>query len=92
MADFNQHKHRPLEFAALDDRDLECPVCREYNNEEYWTALEHLRESVDTIIWMSGSEDFNPNGGKAGEEWVNRRELLYKALTFLSLSESKSDG
>lgn len=54
--------------------------------EQFETCREHLRETVDTAIWMSGSDDFAPNG-KAGDEWVRRREFLYKALTFLSLSE-----
>lgn len=30
---------------------------------------------LDTVIWMSGSEDFAP-GGKAGEEWARRRERV----------------
>lgn len=47
------HRHRPLEFAALDDSDRpECPVCREYNNEDYWNLIEQLealRAAAETV-------------------------------------------
>lgn len=45
-------------------------------------ARAHLAEMVDTVIWMSGSSDFSPEG-QAHEGWAKARPKLSAALDWL---------
>lgn len=42
----------------------------------------HLDEMIETVIWMSGSADFGPEG-QAHEGWIKAREKLNAAMAFV---------
>lgn len=47
-------------------------------------AEAHLLALVDSMIWMSGSESFGPDG-EAHEGWVNvARPRLFAAMEYLN--------
>lgn len=94
MATSSEHKPH-TELAFIIDRALASPYGVPYAEshearealgslvEQFETCREHLREIIDVAIWMSGSEDFAPNG-KCGSAWPEQRERLYAALAFLN--------
>jgi len=46
-----------------------------------------LKEMIDTVIWMSGSSDFSPEG-QAWEGWVEAREKLSEAFEYVNSVET----
>lgn len=53
---------------------------------------EALREMVDTVQWMSGSEDF-AEGHVAGEGWIKARPKLFAAMeTIRAYDASRAQG